>query len=320
MTPEGIPEEIGDTILFHNANGLTYMAAGDSGTVNCTVSVCPIDLSTYGYRPSLPFSATMIALYTIVLTIQIILGLRYKKWGFVATMVLGCLDEIIGYVGRILYYQNPWAGAGFIIQIGKSLSPPLATLTSPLSPLTLHLHLALLSKTPTKTIPLTPPPKVLITIGPVFFAAAIYVLLHQTILSVSPTASTARFNPIWYPRIFIPCDIISLVLQAAGGAMSATSNGQSQAGVDIALAGLIFQVITLTFFVVCVADYVVRSRGVWKRQKFAGRFVVFVGATAGATMLIFVRCCYRVYELSEGYSRDSEALRDEGMFNALEGG
>jgi hypothetical protein len=103
--------------------------------------------------------------------------------------------------------------------------------------------------------------------------------------------------------------------------MSATSNGQSQAGVDIALAGLIFQVITLTFFVGCVLDYVVRSRGVWhNKQTFPPRFVVFVAAVALATLLIFIRCCYRVYELSEGYSRDSEALRDQTMFNALEGG
>jgi hypothetical protein len=149
MIPQGIPEEIGDTILFHNANGLTYMAAGDSGTVNCTVSVCPVEMSTYGYRPSLPFSATMIALYAVVLTVQIILGTRYKKWGSVATMVLGCLDEIIGYVGRILYYQNPWAGAGFIIQIGESF------LYNHSSSIIKHSLIRLISETPSKFKSLT---------------------------------------------------------------------------------------------------------------------------------------------------------------------
>jgi hypothetical protein len=34
-------------------------------------------------------------------------------------MLLGCVDEIIGYAGRIMYYNNPWGDAGFIIQIGK---------------------------------------------------------------------------------------------------------------------------------------------------------------------------------------------------------
>ena len=37
-----------------------------------------------------------------------------------AAMVLGCITEMIGYTGRILYNQNPWAEAGFIIQIGIS--------------------------------------------------------------------------------------------------------------------------------------------------------------------------------------------------------
>lgn len=102
--------------------------------------------------------------------------------------------------------------------------------------------------------------------------------------------------------------------------MSATSNGTSQAGVDIALAGLIFQVITLTLFAVCVVDYGWRSRKSWILKELPGRFVLFTSALGLATVLIFIRCCYRVYELSEGYSRDSEALHDETMFNALEGG
>lgn len=158
----------------------------------------------------------------------------------------------------------------------------------------------------------------LITIGPVFFAGAIYVLLYQIIIYIS--RDSGRFNPSWFYWIFIPCDIVSLILQAAGGAMSATSNGKSQAGVDIALAGLIFQVITLTVFVVCVVDYMWRSRKSWNARRLPTNFIVFCSALALATLLVFIRCCYRVYELSEGYSRESEALRDEKLFNALEGG
>lgn len=158
---------------------------------------------------------------------------------------------------------------------------------------------------------------VLITIGPVFFAAAIYVLLYQIVIYISRKA--ARFNPIYFYWIFIPCDVVSLILQASGGAMSATSNGKSQAGVDIALAGLIFQVITLTLFTACVVDYGWRSRKSWTLKELPGRFILFASALALATTLIFIRCCYRVYELSEGYSRTSEALRDETMFNVLEG-
>ena len=100
--------------------------------------------------------------------------------------------------------------------------------------------------------------------------------------------------------------------------MSSTSNGSSSVGVNIALAGLIFQVITIFFFVVTVIDFAIRSRSSWKDFKFPTSFKVFCSALATATLLIWVRCCYRVYELSEGYSQDSEALRDEPLFIGLE--
>ena len=123
----------GYTPTYTTANGTLYIAGGND--VNCTVSTCPISLSVYGYRPSIAASSVLIALYAVCMAIQAYVGYRYRKWGFSLAMILGCLDEILGYVGRILYWQKPWGQAGFIMQI------------------------------------------VLITIGPVFFSAAIYVLL-----------------------------------------------------------------------------------------------------------------------------------------------
>ncbi|KAJ9616651.1 hypothetical protein H2200_000370 [Cladophialophora chaetospira] len=260
------------TLVYNNPNGNVYFAGGDDA--NCTVSACPIELSVYGYRPSIPASATLIALYAICMGIQAILGFRYKKWGFMSAMILGCFDEILGYVGRILYWQNPWKQDGFIMQI------------------------------------------VLITIGPVFFSAAIYVLLAQIVEYISVKHS--RFAPKWIYWIFIPCDILSLILQAVGGAMSSTSNGSSDAGVNIALAGLCFQVATLVAFAALCVDYAIRSRSVWMAARLPRRLTIFIGFLTAATILILLRCCYRVYELSEGYSRDSEALRDETLFIALE--
>jgi hypothetical protein len=284
-----------DQQLYTNpTNGLTYAYGGDGA--NCTISVCPTELSIYGYRPSIPFSATLLALYGMAIAAHVYLGIRYKKWGFMVTMALGCVTEIIGYVGRILYNQNPWDDAGFLIQISEPHHP------SPISDTLQLTHIL-----------------VLITIGPVFFAAAIYVLLYQIVNYIDRSAS--RVNPKFFYWVFIPADIISLVLQAAGGAMSASSDGgsETEAGVDIALAGLGFQVATLTFFAVCVLDYMWRSRQIWTSTKLSKRFISFCVFLALATVLILVRCSYRVYELSEGYSRDSEALRDEKMFNGLEG-
>ena len=62
-----------------------------------------------------------------------------------------------------------------------------------------------------------------------------------------------------------------------------------------------------------------RSKRVWKSVSFPTKFYIFITFLSAATLLILVRCCYRVYELSEGYSRNSQALRDQPLFIALEG-
>ncbi|KAK4502097.1 hypothetical protein PRZ48_007908 [Zasmidium cellare] len=265
-----VTEGTDGTLYYTAPSGLVYAAGGDN--VNCTISTCPVELSVYGYRASLPFSILVIVLYAIVAIIQLWLGIRYRVWGFMSCMLLGCITEIIGYVGRIMMWDNPWMDSGFIMQI------------------------------------------VLITIAPVFFAAAIYVMIYQIANYISPSSS--RFPPSLFYWIFIPCDIISLILQAAGGAMSATSNGGNQAGVNIALAGLAFQVFTLVAFIVAVFDYMWLSRRVWRNMELGWRFKSYFDEIEGGPTLTILQ---RVYELSEGYSRDSEALRDQPLFIALEG-
>jgi hypothetical protein len=130
----------------------------------------------------------------------------------------------------------------------------------------------------------------------------------------------SRFPPKVFYYTFIPCDIISLILQAVGGAMSSSSDGSSNVGVNIALAGLGFQVATLTIFILLTVDYFLRSRSIWRYSDIhlPRQFKIFVGFIALATILILIRCCYRVYELSEGYSRTSKSLREQGLFIGLE--
>lgn len=123
--------EIGGLVFVLYPDGAAYTMGGGSVEANCTVSVCPVALSVYGYRPSLPGSISLIALYSICALIQIIMGWRYKTWGFMAAMLLGCIDEIMGYVGRVLYYQNPWGQAGFLMQIGKLCLTPHTLHTRP---------------------------------------------------------------------------------------------------------------------------------------------------------------------------------------------
>lgn len=156
---------------------------------------------------------------------------------------------------------------------------------------------------------------VCITIAPVFFCSAIYVLLSQVILFID--TSLSRCKPQLFYWIFIPCDIVSLVLQAAGGALSCVARTYDavQIGVDISLAGLVFQVVTLIIFVSLFADYLYSCRR--KRPgAMDGRMTLFLTFMFLSIMFILVRCAFRIYELHDGYF--SEVFRDEPMFIALE--
>lgn len=113
------------------------------------------------------------------------------------------------------------------------------------------------------------------------------------------------------------CDFISLVLQAAGGAIVSMSDDKatSDIGLRIMQAGLIFQVVSLLVFVALCAVFFVR---VWQCRKngdirgqlnagFADlresrRFRFFLWAFSIATIAMITRCGYRIAELAEGFN------------------
>lgn len=65
-----------------------------------------------------------------------------------------------------------------------------------------------------------------------------------------------------YTYVFVGCDLLALVLQAIGGGMAATANDSvgSRRGVDIMIAGLISQVVTMVLFLAIWLDFVLRTR------------------------------------------------------------
>jgi hypothetical protein len=86
---------------------------------NCTLANCKVEWSVLEYRPALGASGTFIALFTIAMIIHIILGIRWRTFGYMGCMVTGCVCEIIGYAGRIILYNNPFSFNGFLIQISE---------------------------------------------------------------------------------------------------------------------------------------------------------------------------------------------------------
>ncbi|KAJ5465236.1 RTA1 like protein-domain-containing protein [Penicillium daleae] len=157
---------------------------------------------------------------------------------------------------------------------------------------------------------------VCITQAPVFFCAAIYVTLAQTINHYSP--KLARFPPRYLYWVFIPSDIISLGLQGAGGGLSASSSGSSQIGVDIAMAGLILQVVMLFVFLGLFSDFVIRYLSSDSARNIGTRGKLFFGFLLLAVLTTLARCIFRADELKEGYTSGS-LISNEGLFIGLEG-
>ncbi|PWY69724.1 RTA1-domain-containing protein [Aspergillus heteromorphus CBS 117.55] len=98
---------------------------------------------------------------------------------------------------------------------------------------------------------------VCLTIAPAFLSGAIYVSLARIVGAYGSQLS--RLKQRSYSLIFISFDIISLLLQAAGGAIT-TSNSAStvQSGINIMIAGLSSQVASLTLYIVICLDFAFR--------------------------------------------------------------
>ena len=99
--------------------------------------------------------------------------------------------------------------------------------------------------------------------------------------------------------------------------MSASSSGDSRTGVDIAMAGLIFQVVTLVIFCGIFGDFMFRYIRSGKGKKMITREKLFLGFLSLATLMILFRCIFRTDELKEGYH--GEAVKREDLFIGLEG-
>ena len=75
----------------------------------------------------------------------------------------------------------------------------------------------------------------------------------------------SRFRPSTYTITFISCDFLSLLLQAAGGAIAsgATTYAEDQNGIHIMIAGLSLQVASLVLFMILCGEFAWR---VYKQQ------------------------------------------------------
>ena len=150
-----------------------------------------------------------------------------------------------------------------------------------------------------------------LTIAPVFIAAAIYLCLTRMIGLYGDHLS--RFRPRTIAIAFMCSDFLSLVLQAIGGALADTASTHHAAriGIDIMIAGLLLQALSLAAFLIFVVDFSLSVRKgtldptpAKQAMRNSALFKVFTASLLLATLAILVRSIFRVAELWEGFSGD----------------
>ncbi|KAK4167971.1 RTA1 like protein-domain-containing protein [Cladorrhinum sp. PSN259] len=211
---------------------------------------------------------------------------------------VGSLTELLGWVGRTWSATCPYNQNAFLMQITTLI------------------------------------------LAPTFYSAALYVLLAILINSLG--RQTSLLSPKLYALIFCTCDVLSLIIQAIGGGMAAQATnrkgGDTAPGTHTMVAGIVFQLFTMTIFAGLVCDFLRRVFVLQQRQQqgqststgnineegrerkngllLTKRMKLVLGSMFVAFIMIYVRSIYRTIELAEGWS--GHLITHEGYFIALD--
>ncbi|KAJ5811273.1 RTA1-domain-containing protein [Penicillium riverlandense] len=140
-------------------------------------------------------------------------------------------------------------------------------------------------------------------ISPVFFTAGLYILLGRLIMVAGRESS--YLSPKAYLWIFCVADVISLLMQAAGGGLASIESSARKStalGSNLMLAGIIFQMFSITIFVICAIDFVRRTSRCHLIDPHRKSLTPMLCAMFFSLTCIYVRSIYRVVELAQGWA------------------
>ncbi|KAJ6083081.1 hypothetical protein N7467_007216 [Penicillium canescens] len=203
--------------------------------------------------------------------------MTWKRTWWTSVFSIGCLVEVIGWAGRTWSSKCPYNSTAFLMQISTLI------------------------------------------IAPTFYTAGIYILLGRFIQLLGNESSILK--PKLYLWIFCTCDVISLVVQAVGGGMASGEagkiDGDTAPGTHIMVAGIVFQLFSITIFVFCAADFVRRTMRRRLLQSLTGSVIPLFAAMVLSIVCVYIRSIYRTIELSQGWS--GYLITHESYFIALDG-
>ncbi|RBR15527.1 hypothetical protein FVER53590_25993 [Fusarium verticillioides] len=210
-------------------------------------------------------------------TIMHIIQLGRSRIWWCSVFVMGGLVEIIGWAGRAWSSQCPYNSTAFLMQLSTLI------------------------------------------IAPVFFTAGVYIILGRLIQVFGRDCSILR--PNLYLWIFCTCDVISLFVQAIGGGMASAAvkkvNGNTEPGTNTMVAGIVFQLASMSLFVGLATDFLIRitRRGMLNAGKKSS--IPILSAMTLSLLCIYLRSIYRTIELLQGWT--GYLVTHERYFIALDG-
>ncbi|KAH8927907.1 RTA1-domain-containing protein [Atractiella rhizophila] len=218
----------------------------------------------YGYVPSLGLGIAFLVLFSVLTIIhtQFVLGWK-KSWNRWWTMITITIGGILEVVG--------WISRIFSNNNPYDDAPFIAQAMT-------------------------------LIIAPVFFSAALYVLLGFIIVELGVQHSALK--PKLYGAIFVSCDLVSLVLQGTGGGLAATADTQSQSdtGTSIMEGGIVFQLVATIVFAVLALDFRRKAKKADALPAhYSGLYYLEI-AIAIATSMVIIRGIYRTAELAQGWT------------------
>ncbi|GCB24955.1 protein RTM1 [Aspergillus awamori] len=238
------------------------------------------EFKLYRYDPSIAAAVVFIILFLAAAGIHTFQVARTRAW-FVIPFVIGghCESSTSTTVAvSPLIHVNPVEWIGYI---GRAISGDEA---------------------PDFTVKPYILQTLLLLVAPTLFAATVYMELGRIVILTNGEAY-CLIRRTWLTKTFLLGDIISFIMQGAGGGIMASGTPSAlSTGENIIIGGLVVQLIFFSLFVITSIKFhrgvsttpsrrVLHSQAPWKRHMYA---------LYGGSALIFVRSLFRLIEYAQG--------------------
>ncbi|CAM1511717.1 Fc.00g092300.m01.CDS01 [Cosmosporella sp. VM-42] len=246
---------------------------------------CPVEATVLGYTPNLGSSIFFALCFGLITITAAVLSVWKRTWTYGAALTVGVGLEALGYIGRALMHDNPWASGPFQMQICCIIIAPTFICAS--------IYLTL------KHVALN---------------------LNPSLSRLPPTWYPRIFLPG-----DLSCLVVQAIGGGIASAAGETNPKLSRSGNQAIIAGVALQVAVLAIFGAMSLDYYLRVRkfmasgqadgaalSVWRDAKFRR----FGYAVMGAYAAVLVRCVYRIAEMAGGWG--NHIMQDEPSFLVLD--